>query len=96
MKFHVDIELHVAAHDADIMFIFAQTVRDRFDGTAIHIDKISTTQVIEVGPRDKKKEILTAVENCLGHSIRTGRIVYLDENGICPLFEEHKEFVDKD
>lgn len=75
------------------MLIFAQAVRDRFDGTAVKIDKISSTQVIEVGPRDKKKQILseaTAEGTCLLHSIFTGRMVYL-VNGVCPLIDEHSE-----
>lgn len=101
MKFHVDIELSVADHDADIMLIFAQAVRDRFDGTAIQIDKISTTQVIEVGPRDKKKEILTDTRinvpfgQCLIHSRQAGRIVYLLSDGMCPLGEEHEALLVK-
>lgn len=93
MKFHVEIDLHVADHDADIMFLFPNIIQDRFNGTAVQIDAIKTTQIIEVESRDKKKDILEPIPGtCVLHSDVAGRIVYLVED-LCPLENEHNDFV---
>lgn len=97
MKFHVDIELHVEAADADIMFIFPNTIQDRFSGTAVHIDEVKVTRVIEVESRDKKKKILADSEieaMCFEHYDKMGRIAYLI-NGVCPLDFEHEDSQEK-
>lgn len=93
MKFHVDIELHVENHDADVMFLFPNIIKDRFDGTAIRIDEVKTTRVIEVESRDKKKDILEPIPGtCFLHSDAAGQIVYLVDD-LCPLEHEHDSFL---
>jgi hypothetical protein len=40
MKFSVEMDVEVADHDADIMSEFPEAVQQRFDGTAIRINRI--------------------------------------------------------
>ena len=94
MKFHIEIEAHANPGDSDIIFLFENAIRDRFDGTALHIDSVKFTQVVVVSSKDKKKDIISgdnrSEENCLVHYSVAGRIVYL-VNGACPLDDEHND-----
>lgn len=93
MKFHIEIEAHTSPGDSDIVFLLERILKDRFDGTALHIDEVKVTSVVEVGSRDKKKDILEPIPGtCLLHSDVAGRIVYLVDD-LCPLEHEHNDFV---
>lgn len=43
--FEVTIRVHTEDHDADIMLQFPEQVMQRFEGTAIKIDSIQTTNL---------------------------------------------------